>query len=130
MYKGQVLRRKAPVAHDLNKCSVSHKMRTYDWRQVADPARRDQRRSDAGIVVEREMRREGQRKCFAVRATFKPPPAFWPSNRKGDQSMREKIPRMPWPANAVEVGGAGDKLVPVAEQSARDERRIFKVISP
>ena len=57
----QVPWRKAPIGHDFDETTIPQKFRLDHWRKLADACSGQQSGGQAGIVIHREMRREGDR---------------------------------------------------------------------
>ena len=89
----EIIGAKAPVGHDLDQTAFPDEPRLDDWRKLSDPGPGGQSWRQAGVVVHRNVRLEGQ--SFLVRPILvnEGPAILGPPVGESQQPMVEKVAR-------------------------------------
>jgi hypothetical protein len=125
----EILCVKAPFRHDLDEATVAYEFGLHHGRQIANTEAGQKRGHEAGII-HRQMRLDCHRFLVPAVDVDDGPAALGPPVGKCNQPVVDQVLRRPWRLAVLQISRARDKLMPVGENSLRDERGVSQGSQP
>src|SRR4051812_2422218 len=114
-----------PLGHYLNKPPVAQQVRLDNRRKLADAGTGEQRGRETSVLVYGEVRLKRHRLVVLSVGMSEFPAILGPPKMEREQPVLEKVLWCSRSFSLLQIGGARDKLMPVGQYPARDQRRVL-----